>query len=336
MKCEFYFDSTDSRTKVHGIEWIPDGEPRAILQLIHGMNEYIDRYDEFATYMMNQGFYVIGNDHVGHGKSVVSDDDYGFFKEKNGNNVLLEDLETVRRRAAEKYPDIPYFILGHSMGSFLARQFIARHGENLSGAVIMGTAEQPGAAVNFGIYYSSALEKIWGPRHRSKTLRYLTLGSNNSKFEHRTPADWLSKNESNIDSYVSNPMCTFTFTTSGFRDMFLSIKDCQSKDTIERIPKNLPLLVTSGSDDPVGNFGKGVRQAYQSYVDAGIKDVTLKLYPGDRHEILNELDREEVYQDLLTWFESHLDANAGKPEADESSATSGETCATDLNAGESK
>ena len=307
MKNDFYFPSMDERTTVHGIEWIPDGEPVAVLQLIHGMVEYIGRYDEFASFMQSNGFYVIGNDHLGHGESVVSEDDRGFFREKNGNKVLLEDLETVRRKAAAKYPDKPYFILGHSMGSFLARQFVSLHGDKLTGAVIMGTGNQPPAVLKFGMGLCELIAKFKGPKYHSKLVIGMVSGNNDKKFEpRRTSADWLSKNEQNINEFVSNPMCQFTFTVSAYRDMFYSINDCQSKATIARIPKDLPLLVTSGSEDTVGDFGKGVKQAYQSYVDAGIKDVTLKIYEGDRHEILNELDRETVYHDLLKWFEDHM------------------------------
>ena len=307
MKDDLYFPSLDGRTTSHGIEWIPDGEPKAILQLVHGMNEYIGRYDEFAEFMCSNGFYVVGNDHVGHGESVVEDEDHGFFREKNGNRVLLEDLETVRRTASETYPGIPYFILGHSMGSFLVRQFVSLHGDKLAGAVIMGTGNQPPAVLDFGRALCTAIAKVRGPRYRSQLVAGMAMGNNNKRFEpNRTKADWLSKNEPNIDAYISNPWCTFTFTVSAYKDMFYSIRDCQRKKTIDRIPKDLPLLVTSGAEDPVGDFGKGVEQAYKSYVDAGIKDVTLKLYEGDRHEILNELDRDKVYHDLLKWFEDRM------------------------------
>lgn len=307
MKNDLHFGSIDGKTTIHAIEWIPDGEPRAVLQLIHGMNEYIDRYDEFATFMADNGFYVIGNDHVGHGESVVSEEVRGFFREKNGNKVLLEDLETVRRMASEQYPDVPYFILGHSMGSFLCRQFIALHGDKLAGAVIMGTGTTPAAVLKSGMALCTMIGLVKGKTYRSTLVQKIAMGNYLEKFEPvRTPADWLSKNEPNIDAYISNPWCSTIFTVTAYKDMFYSIGNCQSKRTIEKIPKDLPLLVTSGEDDPVGDYGKGVKLAYQSYVSAGIKDVTLKIYPGDRHEILNELDRAQVYDDLLKWFEAHM------------------------------
>lgn len=307
MKNDLYYDSIDGKTKIHAVEWIPDGEPRAVLQLIHGMNEFINRYDEYASFMADQGFYVVGNDHVGHGESVVSDELRGFFREKNGNKVLLEDLETLRKMAAEKYPDVPYFILGHSMGSFLARQFVALHGSELAGAVIMGTGTTPLPVLKSGMALCTLIGAVKGKTYRSSLVNNIATGSYLKRFEPaRTPADWLSKNEPNIDAYISNPWCRVTFTVAAYKDMFYSIQDCQSKKTIAKIPKDLPLLVTSGEEDPVGDYSKGVKLAYQSYVDAGIKDVTLKIYPGDRHEILNELDRDVVYADILKWFEDRM------------------------------
>ena len=307
MKNDLYFPSVDGKTTIHGIEWVPEGEPKAVLQMVHGMNEYIDRYNEFASFMADNGFYVVGHDHVGHGESVAPDGTRRFFAEKNGNRVLLEDMETVRKTAAEKYPDVPYFILGHSMGSFLVRQFIARHGGSLTGAVIMGTGNQPAMTLKSGIALCSIIGAAKGKRYESRLVNKIAMNGNLKRIENpRTIADWLSKNEPNIDAYISNPWCNGMFTVGAYKDMFISIQDCQSKTTIDRIPKELPLLLVSGEEDPIGAYGKGVEAAYESYKKAGIQDVTIKLYPGDRHEILNELDREMVYQDLLDWFSAHM------------------------------
>ena len=307
MKNDLYFPSVDGKTTIHAIEWVPEGEPKAVLQMVHGMNEYIDRYNEFASFMADNGFFVVGHDHVGHGESVAPDGTRRFFAEKNGNRVLLEDMETVRKTAAEKYPDVPHFILGHSMGSFLVRQFIARHGGSLTGAVIMGTGNQPAMTLKSGIALCSIIGATKGKRYESRLVNKIAMNGNLKRIENpRTIADWLSKNEPNIDAYISNPWCNGMFTVGAYKDMFISIQDCQSKTTIDRIPKELPLLLVSGEEDPIGAYGKGVEAAYESYKKAGIQDVTIKLYPGDRHEILNELDREMVYQDLLDWFSAHM------------------------------
>ena len=306
MKEDLYFDSVDGEHKIHAIEWDPEGEPKAILQLIHGMTEYIGRYDEFASYMADHGFCVVGNDHLGHGDSVNSPEDYGFFREKNGNRCLLEDIRTLRDMTRAKYPDVPYFILGHSMGSFLARQFMARYGDGLSGAIIMGTGSQPAAMLNFGMALCKMIALARGWHYRSRMIRSIASGNYNKKCGNSTPAEWLSKNDENKAKYIKDPKCTFIFTVNGYYNLFYSFKDCQDRKTVDMIRKDLPVLLTSGTEDPVGDYGKGVQQAYKLYQDAGLQDVQMKLYEGDRHEILNELDRSQVFQDLREWLESKI------------------------------
>ena len=306
MRNEFYYDSVDGEHKIHAVEWDPEGEPRAVLQIIHGMTEYVGRYDEFASFMADHGFCVVGNDHLGHGDSVNSSDDYGYFREKNGNRCLLEDIRTLRDMTREKYPDIPYFILGHSMGSFLARQFMARYGDGLAGAVIMGTGSQSALTLDSGMLLCRTIAAIRGWRYRSRLVRNMASGNYNKRFGTETPAEWLSKNTENKKAYLSNEKCTFIFTVNGYYNLFYSFKDCQDRKTVEMIRKDLPVLLVSGAEDPVGNYGAGVKQAFKLYKDAGLQDIEMKLYEGDRHEILNELDRDKVYHDLLSWFEEKM------------------------------
>lgn len=308
MKNDIYFPSVDDETTIHAIEWVPEGEPVAVLQLIHGMTEYIGRYDEFASYLSERGFYVVGNDHLGHGESVNSPEQYGFFREKNGNRALLEDIETLRQMTAEKYPDVPYFLLGHSMGSFLARQYIARHGDKLAGAVIMGTGTTPEATLKTGRALCRMIAAVKGWKYRSSLVYGIVSNGNNKRIpDAKTPVEWLSKNEPNKEAYVNDPRCTFRFTLNGYYNMFRSISDCQNKKTIEKIPKDLPVLIVSGAEDPIGQYGKGVEHAYKLYENAGINDLKMKLYEGDRHEILNELDRAVVYDELYAWFKEHME-----------------------------
>lgn len=306
MKQDLYYDSVDGEHKIHAVEWDPEGEPKAVLQIIHGMTEYIGRYDEFASFLADHGFCVVGNDHIGHGDSVNSPDDYGYFREKNGNKCLLEDIRTLQEMTRKKYPDVPYFILGHSMGSFLARQYIARYGDGLAGAVIMGTGSQPAATLSSAMLLCRLIALARGWKYRSQLIKNMASGNYNKRCGDKTPAEWLSKNDENKAAYLSNPKCTFIFTVNGYYNLFYSFKDCQDKKTVAKIRKDLPILIVSGAEDPVGNYGKGVEQAYKLYQDAGIEDLQMKLYEGDRHEILNELDREQVYQDLLDWFEKRI------------------------------
>ena len=308
MRDEFYFPSKDGNTEIHTIEWKPVGEVRAVLQICHGMVEYIRRYDEFAQFLCEEGYYVVGNDHLGHGKSIQAKSEYGFFNEKYGNACVLGDMHTLRQRTEKKYPGVPYFMLGHSMGSSLLRQYIQMYGNGLSGAVLMGTvADHKKAALLFGKRLCRVMAAFRGWHYRSKMVDNLVLGAYNKKFKPaRTRADWITSDNENLDMYVADPLCSFMSTVNAYYNVFSGMIGIQRKESVYMIPKGLPVLFVSGADDPVGEFGKGVRKIYEKYRAAGIRDVTLRLYTGDRHEILNETDRDQVYKDLLGWFEKHI------------------------------
>ena len=308
MRDEFYFPSKDGNTEIHTIEWKPEGEVRAVLQICHGMVEYIRRYDEFARFLCGKGYYVVGNDHLGHGKSIQAKSEYGFFNEKYGNACVIGDMHTLRQRTEKKYPGVPYFMLGHSMGSSLLRQYIQMYGNGLSGAVLMGTvADHKKAALLFGKRLCRVMAAFRGWHYRSRMVDKLVLGAYNKKFKPaRTRADWITSDNENLDMYVSDPLCSFMSTVNAYYNVFSGMIGIQRKESVYMIPKGLPVLFLSGADDPVGEFGKGVRKIYEKYRAAGIQDVTLRLYTGDRHELLNETDREQVYKDLLGWFENHI------------------------------
>ncbi len=307
MKREFYYPSKDRLTQIHAIEWIPETEVRGILQIAHGMVEFIDRYDRFANFMASQGFYVVGNDHLGHGKSVRDEAQYGYFAKHDGNFCVLGDMQQLREDSRKKYPGVPYFLLGHSMGSFLARQFIEKFGEGLSGAIIMGTGYQPVATLDLGIALTSVFQQARGGHYRSTTINNMALGSYNASFEPaRTKNDWLTKDEAIVDAYEANPLNQFVFTVNGYYNLFRGMRYAQRQVNLDKIPKTLPILVVSGQNDPVGNFGKGPETVAQSYRQTGIRDVTLKLFPDDRHEILNEFDKEAVDRFLLNWIEERM------------------------------
>ena len=307
MKQEFYYPSKDGLTQIHAIEWIPETEVRGVLQIAHGMVEFIDRYDRFATFMASQGFYVVGNDHLGHGKSVTDESQLGYFAKGDGNACVIGDMQQLREDTRKKYPDVPYFLLGHSMGSFLARQFIEMFGKDLSGAIIMGTGYQPAATLDMGIRLTSVLQKIKGDHYRSALVNGMALGSYNKSFEPaRTKNDWLTKDEAIVDAYEANPLNQFMFTVNGYHNLFRGMRYAQRQENLDKIPKDLPILVVSGQNDPVGEFGKGPETVAESYRKTGIQDVTLKLFPDDRHEILNELDKATVDQYLLQWIEARM------------------------------
>ena len=300
MRDEFYFPSKDGNTEIHTIEWKPEGEVRAVLQICHGMVEYIKRYDEFAQFLCEKGFYVVGNDHLGHGKSVQSKSEYGFFEKKYGNACVLGDIHTLRQRTVKKYPETPYFMLGHSMGSSLLRQYIQMYGNGLSGVVLMGVVtDHRRSSLLFVKQLCRLMAAVRGWHYRSRMVDELVTGSFNKKFKPSvTRADWITSDKEHLDAYVTDPLCSFMFTVNAYYSMMAGMLGMQKKENISMIPKSLPVLFVSGAEDPVGNFGKGVRKVCEIYKSAGLRDVSLKLYEGDRHEILNETNREQVYQEL--------------------------------------
>lgn len=304
MKQEFYYPSKDGRTKIHAIEWIPKGEVTAVLQICHGMVEYIDRYDEFARFLNENGYYVVGHDHLGHGQSVVSEDKLGFFHESKGNACVIGDIHYLRKFTQKKYPDVPYFMLGHSMGSFLLRQYIGLYGNGLAGAIVMGTGSKSDFILAVGklVCRISAFVKGW--EYRSNLVNSMAFGGFNKKFAHETTgSNWLSRNPVNAQNYAKDPLCNFVFTVNAYYQMFCGIQAVNRQERNEEVPKTLPIFFVAGREDPVGNFGKSVENIYKNYKSCGIQDVSIKLYEKDRHEILNEVDRRIVFEDLLRWME---------------------------------
>lgn len=308
QKREFTFDSADGRTKIHGVEWKPEqGNILGILHIVHGMIEFIGRYEEFAEYLTERGFVVVGNDHLGHGGSIVSKKDYGFFCEKDGNKTILKDIHRLKYLTKKQYPGVPYYILGHSMGSFLLRQYLCMRGGELNGAVIMGTGTKPISLLRLGRGICRGMAAIFGWHYRSYLVDIMAFGGYNRHFRPaRTVRDWLTKDEALVDRCLADERCTFRFTLNGYYNLFLSIERASKESNLEKMPKNLPVLFVAGGDDPVGDFGKGVEQVKDMFEAVGMLDVTKVIYETDRHEILNETDRETVYEDIYVWLKEHL------------------------------
>ncbi len=302
---KFYYLSSDGKTEIHAVKWLPKHAVKAVLQISHGMLEHIERYDDFASFMAERGVLVVGNDHLGHGSSVFDEGCRGYFGE-DGNEYLIEDMKKLMNIIKDEYT-VPYFILGHSMGSFLVRQFITLYGGQLSGAVIVGTGQQPKLLVCSGIAISRMIAAFRGWNYRSAFVDYLAVGSNNNMFKPaRTEFDWLTRDAEIVDAYISDKRIRFVFTLNAFYHMFRSILRMNEQEKINSIPKELPLIFLSGEKDPVGNSGKGVYKASDIYRQAGIRNISVKLYKEDRHEILNELDREQIYTEISDWIESIL------------------------------
>lgn len=306
-KKEFTFLSCDKYTKIHVITWIPSSSVKAVLQISHGMVEYIDRYDDFARFLCEHGYLVVGQDHLGHGASVQTNEDHGYFHSHNGNAIVVGDIHKLYNIMKKHFPSVPYFMLGHSMGSFLLRQYLQLYGNNLSGAIIVGTGYQPAPILLSGMLLCRIIAFFKGDRYRSELVNKMAFGSFNRSFQPaRTPYDWLSKDSEQVDLYASHPWCTFSFTVNAYYYMFRGMLTLTSSKNRKRIPNTLPILMLSGDMDPVGNFGKGVKQVFHQFQKMNMKDLSLKLYPNDRHEILNETDRLIVYKDILHWLEQHI------------------------------
>ena len=298
--------SNDGVHKLHVVVWQPDGEPKAVLQLSHGMIEFIERYEGLAQYLNEQDILVIGNDHLGHGHTAGRDEDLGYFCPEHMSETVVKDLHTVTEYAKKEYPGIPYFLLGHSMGSFMARRYLMTYGDELTGAILCGTGEQTSATLFAGKTVAGILGAFKGQRYRSEFIRKTSFKGYNDRFEKRTENDWLTKDQSIVDWYNGHKFCTFGFTINGYKTLFEVLTYIQKQENYNKISKNLPVYMIAGEDDPVGNYGEGVKHIYQQYKDSGIKDISIKLYPNDRHEILNELDKETVYADVADWIAGHM------------------------------
>ena len=303
MKHEFDYTSRDSVTKIHAIEWLPDRDIKGVLQRCHGMVEYIDRYDEFAEFMSEHGYYVVGHDHLGHGKSVSEGGSFGYFCEQDPATVVVRDVHRLKKITEEQYPQVPYIILGHSMGSFIARNYLCRYGSGIDGAVIVGTGMQP-AGLIFASKAMAGIQKLFcGSKHVSHFIDKAAFGGYNKRIDSpRTSSDWLSRNTENVDRYIEDELCGFTFTVNGFQTLFELIRRLQKQENLEKVPQNLPILMVSGAEDPVGDYGKGVHKACDSLKRAGVKNITVKLYENDRHELLNEDDAEVAMEDIWQWI----------------------------------
>lgn len=302
---QFSFTSKDGKTRVHAVRWLPEqGEIRAVLQITHGMVEYIERYRPFAEFLTGKGFLVVGHDHIGHGESVATREDWGYFASRP-SDTLVADMHRLRKLTVRDYPNLPYFILGHSMGSYLLRKYLTIFGEGLQGAIVMGTGCVKDGTVRMGMGIARLQAALYGWRHRSRLLQRLSYDKPYKKYD-TTGRDrsnsWLTKDVSVVETYHGDPKCSFVFTLNGYMGLFEAVLYDNQPGNIAKMPKELPIFLVSGEEDPVGNLGKGVRQVYDKFKEAGVKDVTLKLYKDDRHEILNETDREVVYEDLVEWL----------------------------------
>lgn len=298
------FKSTD---RIHNIAYYiyepTTNQPiKGILQISHGMCEYIQRYEEFIGFVTSQGFLVCGNDHLGHGGSVESKDDLGYFAKENGWECLTNDLKQLTHLMKKQYPSLPYFMLGHSMGSFLLRAYLIKYGDQLTGAIISGTGgKNPIAKIGELLISKIAIKK--GDHYRSKKFNKIIFGGYNKRFPNNLSGfSWLTRDPVIVERYSNDPNCNFIFTANGFKNLIKVQRVTTKKSWANKVPKQLPIFLLSGDMDPVGNYGKGVKETYHNLLGANVVDVSIKLYKDGRHEMLNETNRKEVFEDIVRWM----------------------------------
>jgi len=300
------FSGSNGVDTVSYLTYTPEGEPKAIVQIAHGMAEHFGRYHAFAEYLVREGFVVCGNDHLGHGETAPGPEDFGYFGEKNGWINMMDDLHLLTLKMKQRYGDLPYFLIGHSMGSLLARAYLTYYGKELSGTVLIGTSgDNPAAKAALPLI--NLISSMKGDRHRSGLIYYLAFGNYNKRYEKGSrKLAWMSQDNEVLDAFRADPKCNFILTVAGFRDLMKVLLYVSRKNWAAEVPQKLPVILLSGDMDPVGGFGEGTRQVFKQLQMAKIEDLSLKLYPGLRHEILNEPGNEQIYKDILEWLQKHI------------------------------
>ena len=307
IKNDITFLSSNKKTNIHAIICQPkNGQFTRIIQIIHGMCEYIERYLPFIEYLATKGFIVVGHDHLGHGQSIKSPDDLGYFGEPNPSDLLIQDIHSLRKIILKKYPNLPYFMCGHSMGSYLLRQYICTYSKGLAGIIILGTGYMSPCESLLALGFINVLSCFKGIKHKSNLTKKISfeLGPY-SKYDHQKKDlnnSWISRDPEIVKKYYEDKNCQFDFTLNGYYGLVQSIRYSCDPSNVAKIKKDIPILFVSGDCDPVGNNGEGVRKSYEIMKLIGSVDVSMKLFMGCRHEVLNELNKDEVYEYILNWI----------------------------------
>lgn len=303
MKTERLIFRNKDDIKIHVYKWSPSGEVKGIIQIAHGMAEHAGRYDYFAEALVKEGFIVYANDHRGHGQSAPSIEELGYISDQDGFSDMVTDMRSLTAIAKKDNPNLPIILFSHSMGSFLAQRYIQLYGNDIDGVILSGTTGKQGPKVNVGIMLAKSLMKIKGRRAKIKLLDELAFSNYNKKAEpKRTKFDWLSSDPKQVDQYVADPYCGTLFTVSFFHDLFVGTKMIHRPELLKQVPQDLPIYIFGGQDDPVSDYGLGIMDLAKTYTQLGVQDLTSRLYPGGRHEMLNEINQDEVIADVISWI----------------------------------
>lgn len=303
---ELKFDSSTGKNKIRAIRCIPDGEIRGVVQVVHGLEEHIDRYRDFMTFLAEHGFLCVGDDHLGHGRTVTRPEERGVFSPKDGWGRVMRDVIRLRRMTATQYPNVPYVFFGHSMGSFIVRNITIDHPEAYDLAIISATGNPNRLQLFGGWLVGKVICAIRGYSSSGELMAKVSMGGNMKGIENpRTPNDWLSRDEEAVDRYMADPLCGITAKAGLYTDMLSGVRMATSRLRMRKVDREKPVMLISGDADPVGQWGVGVEKVHKAYQHR-VRDLTYKLYPGARHELLNELNRDEVYADILNWIEKRI------------------------------
>lgn len=301
-----YFESCGIG-QIHVNRWRPKCKPVAVVQILHGIADYGRRYDDFANYLSDMGFLVVAEDHMGHGESVGQDGIKGFFS--GGWFCAVDDAYRLLTMTRQEFPDMPYILFGHSMGSFMAQTILQKYpNSGITGCILCGSGWQPDVALAAGVRLCDAVCKRYGETKPNQKILRLVFGAYNLRVEHpRTPYDWVCRDQRVVDALIEDPLCSHAVTVGLMRDMLTGIRYIQERENLEKMQRNLPVLLISGGDDPVGSFGEGVRKIAENYQSVGMTNVKTKIYPLCRHEILNEINKHDVYRDIAIWMQKILE-----------------------------
>lgn len=301
---EISFPSADGKNTIYAEIYTPKAvTAKGVVQLAHGMIDYTGRYTEIADYLTGMGYVFAGNHHLGHGKSVSSDEDFGYFAENGGLDLVIEDLHGMNKVLRETFPALPIILLGHSMGSFLSRLYVNRYPHTVRGIIIHGTGGK-NPLVGLGLLVAKLIKKIYGGHHHSGLIKSLAFGSYNAKFPKEEGENaWLTRDLATVATRDTDRFTSFTFTAAGYVDLFVALRDSNSDEWYKNYPKDMPTLIVSGDMDPVGDYGKGPLEIYKRLLVDGASNIELKLYPDARHELFNEYGREEIFAELVEWLD---------------------------------
>ena len=304
---KYVFKNSEGKSIVY-YKWGSNKNPKGIIQLVHGMSEWIGRYDYLAERLIEEGYLVYGHDHCGHGHSSENTDRLGYISNKNSFYLMLEDIKKVNSIIREENKDLPIILFGHSMGSFLSQRYLEEYGETIDGLILSGSNGKPKYFTKLGLLVCRMEMLIKGKGYRSNLMDKLSFGGfNNSVKNPKTAFDWLCSDEKEVDKYIRHEFSGFVYPTEFYFDLINGLWDIHKEENLSKIKKlNIPIYIFSGDKDPVGYMGKGIINLYNTYNSIGVKDLSYKLYKDGRHEMLNEVNKDEVIKDIVSWINKHI------------------------------